>query len=69
MRPVAQAHIQITGTCPLRWYAFGPDTLPLETHERSGVAGNNPEEWRSRKKTSDTVGYLSLRLRSCSCVP
>jgi hypothetical protein len=32
---------------------FGPEALPLEKGERTGVAGNDPEEWR---KTSMTAG-------------
>jgi hypothetical protein len=34
------------GTRPLLWNHFGPDTIPLEKQEKSGVAGNDPDEWR-----------------------
>lgn len=36
----------IKGTRPIFWHKFGPDALPLEKGERTGVAGNDPEEWR-----------------------
>jgi hypothetical protein len=40
------AKVSIKGTRPLLWHRFGPDALPLEKQERTGVAGNDPEEWR-----------------------
>lgn len=40
------ANVTIKGTKPLLWHAFGPDTIPLEKQEKTGVAGNDPEEWR-----------------------
>jgi hypothetical protein len=40
------AAVSVEGTRPLLWHAFGPDALPLEKQERTGVAGNDPEEWR-----------------------
>jgi hypothetical protein len=40
------AQVTITGARPLLWHAFGPDAIPLTKRERSGVAGNDPEEWR-----------------------
>lgn len=40
------AEVKITGTRPLLWHAFGPDAIPLEKQERTGVAGNDPEEWK-----------------------
>lgn len=40
------ATVIIKGVRPLWWHKFGPDALPLEKQERSGVAGNAPEEWR-----------------------
>jgi len=44
---VIQAKIAIRGIRPLFYHRFGPDALPLEKKEKSGVAGNNPEEWRA----------------------
>lgn len=46
MSNILQAEVKITGTRPLFWHAFGPDAIPLEKQERTGVAGNDPEEWR-----------------------
>ena len=40
------AQVTIRGIKPLLWHWFGPHALPLEAVEKTGVAGNNPEEWR-----------------------
>ncbi len=40
------AHVAIKGIRPLIQHAFGPDAIPLEKQEKTGVAGNDPEEWR-----------------------
>lgn len=40
------ATVTIKGTRPLFQHRFGPDALPLEKQERTGVAGNDPQEWR-----------------------
>lgn len=39
------AEVVIRGTRPLLWHSFGPDAIPLTKQERTGVAGNDPEEW------------------------
>lgn len=46
MGNILNATITIKGQRPLLWHAFGPDAIPLEKQERTGVAGNDPEEWR-----------------------
>lgn len=43
---IVTAKVSIRGTRPLFWHRFGPDAMPLEKGERTGVAGNDPEEWR-----------------------
>ena len=43
---MVQAKVTIEGVRPLLWHHFGPDALPLEKQERTGVAGNDPEEWK-----------------------
>jgi hypothetical protein len=43
---ILQAKVRIEGARPLLWHCFGPDALPLEKQERTGVAGNNPDEWK-----------------------
>lgn len=43
---LVRARITVRGTKPLLQHAFGPDAIPLEKGERTGVAGNDPEEWR-----------------------
>jgi len=54
-----QAQVKIEGTRPLWQHKFGPDALPLEKQERSGVAGNDPTEWR-RSCSVNTAGQLYL---------
>lgn len=46
MSNIITARVTIKGTRPFFWNAFGPDSMPLEKQERTGVAGNDPEEWR-----------------------
>ena len=46
MSNVIRANILIRGTRPMLIHHFGPDAIPLERRERSGVAGNDPEEWK-----------------------
>lgn len=40
------AEVTIQGARPLFWHKFGREALPLEKKEKTGVAGNDPEEWR-----------------------
>ena len=69
MGTILTARISITGTRPLLWHAFGPDAIPLTKRERSGVAGNDPEEWRRTVLTTpdrqlypaDTYRFGALR--------
>ena len=46
MGNILTAEVTIKGTRPLMWHAFGPDSIALEKKEKTGVAGNDPEEWR-----------------------
>jgi len=46
MSNIVRARVTICGTRPLLQHAFGPEALPLEKGERTGVAGNDPQEWR-----------------------
>jgi hypothetical protein len=46
MGNMLSATVRIRGTRPLIWHHFGPDAIPLEKGERTGVAGNDPEEWK-----------------------
>lgn len=46
MSQLVTAKVTIKGARPLFWHRFGPDAMPLEKGERTGVAGNDPEEWR-----------------------
>lgn len=40
------AKVTIKGSRPLLWHAFGPEAIPLEKQEKTGVPGHDPEEWR-----------------------
>lgn len=44
MGNILNATVSIKGIRPLLWHAFGPDAIPLEKREKTGVAGNDPEE-------------------------
>jgi hypothetical protein len=46
MANIIKATVGIKGVRALLQHHFGPDALPLEKQEKSGVAGNDPEEWR-----------------------
>ncbi len=43
---VLTARVTIRGIKPILWHWFGPDAIPLEKGEKTGVAGNDPEEWK-----------------------
>jgi hypothetical protein len=59
MGNLLNAEITIRGVRPLLWHAFGPDAIPLEKRERTGVAGNDPEEWkRTVLHTADRSLYV-----------
>lgn len=46
MSNIVTAKVNIKGIRPLWWHHFGPDAIPLEKKEKTGVAGNDPTEWR-----------------------
>lgn len=46
MSNILLAKVTIKGLRPLLWHHFGPDALPLEKQEKTGVAGHDPEEWK-----------------------
>lgn len=41
-----KAKVTVRGVRPLLWCHFGDDAIPLEPGEKTGRAGNDPEEWR-----------------------
>lgn len=43
---ILTAKVTIKGVRPFLWHHFGPDALPLEKQEKTGVAGHDPEEWK-----------------------
>lgn len=52
-----QAKVKIKGTKPLLIHVFKPEILSLKRKAPSGVAGNNPEEWK-QTYTADKNGQL-----------
>src|SRR5215468_6756520 len=59
MGNMLSATITICGVRPLLWHRFGADAIPLTKQEKTGVAGNDPEEWRrSVLVTSENQLYL-----------
>lgn len=46
MSILVKATVSIVGTRPVLWHHFGPEALSREERERTGVAGNDPEEWK-----------------------
>lgn len=46
MGNIARMTVRIVGSRPLLWHAFTESAIPLEKQERTGVAGNDPEEWK-----------------------
>lgn len=53
------ARVRIEGSRTLLWHRFGIDAIPLEKQERTGVSGNDPEEWRrSVLMTPDRQLYI-----------
>jgi hypothetical protein len=62
MSNILIAQVQIGGTRPLLWHAFTPEAIPVSgKRERTGVAGNDPDEW---KKTVLTTPERQLYLPS-----
>lgn len=57
MGNLLQATAVIKGTKPLLWHVFSEASIPLEKQERTGVAGNDPEEWR-KTYTATAEGQL-----------
>jgi hypothetical protein len=60
MANIVRAQVSIKGTRAIFWHHFGPDAIPLDKRaEKTGVAGNNPEEWRRTVlMTSDRQLYI-----------
>ena len=46
MGNLVTATVRIEGTRPILFHRFGSHAIPLQKQERTGVAGNNPEEWK-----------------------
>lgn len=56
---ILKATVEIRGKKPILFHSFSIDTISLTKKEKTGVAGNDPEEWkRSVLKTKDNQLYL-----------
>lgn len=60
MANLIKARVSIVGKRPLLQHMFGPEALPLEKGEKTGVAGHDPEEWRRTSMTTKQ-GQLYIR--------
>lgn len=59
MSNILRATLRIYGARPLLWHHFSADTLSLTKREKTGVAGNDPDEWRrSVLMTAERQLYL-----------
>jgi hypothetical protein len=56
---IVQVKVTIKGTRPLFFHKFGPESIPLEKQEKTGKAGNDPDEWRKTVMVSK-AGQLYL---------
>lgn len=54
-----QAKVKIRGVRPLLMHCFTNETLSLERKKKTGVPGNNPQEWKNTY-TSTKEGQLYL---------
>lgn len=52
--------VKIRGTRKFLYHVFTEDTLSLERKKLTGVAGNNPEEWK-KTYTADENGQLYIK--------
>ncbi len=54
-----KANVRIVGERPILFNRFSVDSIPLGKKEKTGVAGNDPEEWkRSVMKTEERQLYV-----------
>lgn len=59
MSNIARVEVTVKGTRTLLQHRFTPDAIALEKREKTGVAGNDPEEWkRTRMVQEDGRLYL-----------
>jgi hypothetical protein len=59
MANTLKATVSIIGLRPILFHRFGPEAIPLEKQEKTGVAGHDPEEWRKTVlMTKDRQLYL-----------
>ncbi len=49
---ILTAEVKIRGTRPMIFNNFSIDRIPLKKAAKSGVAGNNPEEWKQTFETT-----------------
>lgn len=56
---IAEAEVKICGTRAILWHKFGMDSLSLIKKEKTGAAGNDPDEWKkSVLVTSNNQLYI-----------
>lgn len=67
MSNLVRARVVIKGTRTLLQHAFGPESIPLEKGERTGVAGNDPDEWKKTclVNSEDKLYFPSTYIFGC----
>lgn len=56
---ILKAKVTIVGKRPILFHSFSMDSIPLGKREMTGVAGNDPEEWkRSVLKTKENQLFV-----------
>lgn len=68
MGKMLEAKVTVKGVRPLLFHHFGPDALPLEKQERTGVAGNDPEEWKKTVLANKEGQLYLLPTYAFSCM-
>lgn len=57
---ILKAKVSIVGERPILFNSFSADTIPLGKKEKSGVAGNDPSEWKRSVLTIPETRQLYL---------
>lgn len=53
MSNIVKAKVKVAGMRPFFFHEFTRNSIPLEREERTGKAGNDPEEWRKTVMMND----------------
>lgn len=68
MGNMVRVHIKIRGNRELLQCRFGPDAIPLEAVEKTGRAGNDPEEWKRSCMVADDGRLYIMATQVFGCI-